>query len=60
MNTAIIEKNYLNTNFAVFLIILLPISLLIGNFATNLNIILINIFFLKEIFKKNFFFFFKG
>ena len=59
MNTAIIEKNYLNTNFAVFLIILLPISLLIGNFAANLNIILINIFFLKEIFKKNFFFFLK-
>ena len=59
MNTAIIEKNYLNTNFAVFLIILLPISLLIGNFAANLNIILINIFFLNEIFKKKFFFFLK-
>jgi len=50
-------KKNLVVSLNVYLIVFLPISLLIGNFATNLNIILINIFFLINIYQtKNFLF----
>ena len=54
----ILSKNFvLNNKFftiLLFLIFLIPLSLIIGNAATNINIILITIFFLsKLIYDKN-------
>ena len=40
------KKGYLNEKFIIFLFSFLPISLILGNTAINLNIIIIDLFFL--------------
>ena len=52
MNQLIKDKNFLLSNLNYFLIIILPITILVGSLVSNITIILISIFFILDLVRR--------